>query len=174
MLYDLKRIDGTTDYYVSRCGDVYSKAKGKFKKLSPGENTGGYLQVGIVYPQTDGTRVRKIRSVHRLVAEAFISNPNNYPIVDHKNNNKHDNRVENLQWCTNKFNIQKAWDDGVAKAHFKPIKVIFNDNTELIFSSRNECADYLKVYSNHLSNYINGKFKIPKRCNIKSIEYITE
>lgn len=46
--------------------------------------------------------------IHRLVAEAFCENPNNYTIVHHKNNDKHDNRAENLEWVTTKENSQKA------------------------------------------------------------------
>lgn len=172
MLYDLKLIEGTTDYYVSRCGDVYSKASGKFKKMKPGKNAEGYLLVVLAYIQADGTIVRKTKRVHRLVAEAFIPNPNNYPIIDHKNNDKTDNRAENLQWCTNKFNIQKAHNDGLCEALKKPIKVIFNDNTEKVFNSLIECAKYLKVDKGNLSKYIQGKQKIPKRCNVKEIYYL--
>ena len=50
---------------------------------------------------------KKCISVHRLVAIAFVPNPNNYPCIDHINDNKIDNRAFNLQWCTHKFNNSK-------------------------------------------------------------------
>lgn len=51
---------------------------------------------------------RKDSLVHRIVALAFIPNPNNYPYINHKNLNKLDNRVDNLEWCTQKINIHHA------------------------------------------------------------------
>ncbi len=44
--------------------------------------------------------------VHRLVAKAFIPNPNNYPCVNHKDENKSNNHADNLEWCTYKYNVQ--------------------------------------------------------------------
>lgn len=51
---------------------------------------------------SNGQRYKK--TIHRLVAEAFIPNPNNYPCINHKDENKENNNVSNLEWCTYKYN----------------------------------------------------------------------
>ena len=80
----------------SRGGSVYNR---KEKYLSPG-NVRGYLQV-VLFAE-DGTK--KKESVHRLVATAFIPNPENRSEVDHINGDRTDNRAENLRWATRKEN----------------------------------------------------------------------
>lgn len=57
--------------------------------------------------------VSKHYMVHRLVAEAFIDNPNKFPCVNHKDGNKHNNNVSNLEWCTHRQNTQHAYDTGL-------------------------------------------------------------
>lgn len=71
----------------------------------------GYFRVQLTHP----TRGPKNHKIHRLVAEAFISNPRKAGTVNHKNGIKTDNRVENLEWLTNKENVQHGWKLGLIK-----------------------------------------------------------
>lgn len=73
------------------------------KILSPYINNKGYLMVDL---RINNKTVRCL--VHRLVAITFIPNPNNYPIINHKNNNPLDCSVDNLEWCTYSYNIEYA------------------------------------------------------------------
>lgn len=82
---------------------VYNKLIGEYiskeKILKQGSLVRGYKGVGLYKNGKE-----KTQKVHRLVAEAFIPNPNNYPEVNHKNEDTSDNRVTNLEWCTSKYN----------------------------------------------------------------------
>lgn len=76
---------------------TYAKIKGK--TLTPIKNSEGYLRVNLC-----SERGRKAEFVHRLVAKAFIKNFDNLPEVNHKDENKENNFVENLEWCDSKYN----------------------------------------------------------------------
>lgn len=86
------------DKYIKNWPKGIRLVKGRV--LKPGRHRKGYL---LVVLNKDG--VMKTCKVHRLVAIAFIPNPDGLPQVNHKDENKHNNRVENLEWCDNKYNI---------------------------------------------------------------------
>lgn len=84
-------------YKVSNLGRILDVKTGKIRKLCRDKD--GYYQLGMM---KNGKRV--FRKVHRLVAEAFLDNPNSLPLINHKNEIKTDNRPENLEWCTQAYN----------------------------------------------------------------------
>lgn len=97
-----KIIDGFERYQVSNLGRVKSYAQnksGRFLTLSTDHK--GYKVVSLY----DNNGNRKTIKVHRLVATAFLFNPNNLPEVNHKDENKTNNCVNNLEWCTCEYNI---------------------------------------------------------------------
>lgn len=119
-----KPINGYPGYWISNFGRVKSFKQDKIngRILTPTKSTKGYLQLDI---SVDG-RKRQHRvhlSIHRLVAEAFIPNPNNLPQVNHKDENKENNCVDNLEWCDNWYNahygthIQRVADSHNVKVY---------------------------------------------------------
>lgn len=88
-----KTIEEYPNYEISESGMVRNKNTGNI--IKPRINTGGYLDIHI-----DGVRI----VVHRLVAQAYIPNPDNLPCINHKDENKLNNCVDNLEWCTVAYN----------------------------------------------------------------------
>lgn len=93
------RATGYDGYLVNCDGDVIS-LKGKTPRLLSQVTVNGYKMV-IMY--NDGKA--HLEYVHRLVAELFIDNPNNYNEINHIDENKANNNVNNLEWCTREYNI---------------------------------------------------------------------
>ena len=85
------------EYLVSDTGLVFSAKSGKLIKQTL--SSAGYYRVQI-WKDGQGKRL----AVHRLVAEAFVPNPNQYPIINHKDENKLNNKATNLEWCTYQYN----------------------------------------------------------------------
>lgn len=108
---NIQYIENSDNYYISINGNVYVKYEEGFLKkklyLNPYNQ---YVYCGIKY---QNKMISK--RVHRLVAQAFIPNPNNFPVVGHLDNIKSHNTVDNLYWTTISDNTQKAFDDGLAQ-----------------------------------------------------------
>lgn len=107
------RIKDFPDYYITDAGDVYSrKGDGRFRKLSPSKNVvNNYLFVHL------GRGKKKY--IHRLVYETFIGFSGKGKIINHKNSNKQDNRLENLEECDHTYNLIYAYYHGERK--LKPV-----------------------------------------------------
>ncbi|MED3974580.1 NUMOD4 motif-containing HNH endonuclease [Priestia megaterium] len=123
-----KPIGGYEEYYeVSNFGRVRSKDRrvsngpGSYIKkariLKRSKTTTGYWKVEL---SKDGTK--KSLKVHRLVAAAFIDNPNNKPFVNHIDGNPLNNHISNLEWCTQAENMQHAYQTGLIKCNFHKYK----------------------------------------------------
>lgn len=90
-------------YQVSDEGQVRNVETGLV--LRPGKKPGGYLFVGLADHRISKGRRKKYHHVHRLVAQAFLENPEGKSDIDHIDGVKTNNRVENLRWCTRKENV---------------------------------------------------------------------
>lgn len=90
---------------------------GRVKNSRTGKIIGSKARYVKVTLQVKGKISHKL--AHRLVAEAFIPNPKNKPTVNHRNGNKHDNTVDNLEWATYSENMQHAFDNGYKIPFFR-------------------------------------------------------
>lgn len=107
---------------------------------------------------------RKTVKIHRLVANAFIPNPNNFPMVNHKDENKLNNHADNLEWCTPKYNsnygsvrsriIQSRIRNGNTR---RIVAVNIFTREKFIFLTRHECARALGVSHQSIRQYLNDK-----------------
>lgn len=135
-------------YEVSNMGRVKSLHYGKSRILKQITNTNGYMAVDL---HKDGTRSPK--RVHRLVATAFIPNPHNKPEVNHKDGNKKNNTVDNLEWCTSSYNTKHAYRNGlVNKDEQKKGVIVYKRYGE--YKSITEASEALGVALGSLSRAI--------------------
>lgn len=154
-----KIINEYPDYKVSNMGNVKSierKVKSKCgsmrtvceRILKPSKDGSGYLFVKFY-------KKGKIKNmkIHRLVADAFLQNPDNLPLVNHKDENKLNNNVENLEFCDAMYNVNYGTRN---ERISKKVKCI---ETDIIFSSVREIEKQLLFNHSNISKCCNGKRK---------------
>lgn len=144
---DIKGYEGL--YQVSNFGRIKSikrkNTKGGIRKLNVDKYGYNYI---ILYNYD----IIKTLKVHRLVAKAFIPNPNNLPQINHKDKNRKNNRVDNLEWCDVTYNIQYS--------HAKPI-IQYDINNKFIkrWKCIREAGRLLKINNGDISKCCKGKKK---------------
>ncbi len=170
-----KPIEGTDGKYeVSNTGKVRClnyKQTGKTKELTASEKVGGYLQLRV---KKNGNL--KTVVVHRLVADAFIPNPDRKPEVNHIDGNKKNNSADNLEWVTRSENIKHAVNIGlrekvaseaskrgkvwIKELHKKQRKAVIatkiDTGEQFAFDSQQEAAECLGLQKSHITSVING------------------
>lgn len=143
----MREIKGFENYMITEDGNVFSKHAKRYIKTSITNR--GYEVVGL---HKNGSRSKKL--VHRLVAEAYLENKNNFPVINHKDFNKLNNNKDNLEWCTQRYNLEHS---GV----LKKVKQL-NKNTGTVinvFDSMNEAERSTGVNNGNISKCCSGKLK---------------
>jgi len=134
-------IEDFENYEVSDLGNIYSIKSGKLLKLLL--NPGGYLIVTLC---AEDKRISK--TVHRLVAQTFVPNPKNLPIIDHINKNKKNNKVSNLRWSSVSTNRRNSSDCSTAASKYNC--VYKNKNSWMAMIRINNVSKYLGSFETEI------------------------
>jgi len=158
-----RRVSDHPTYEVSDCGDVRNAETGRVLKPL---RTNGYHHV--VLCDSNG---RHRKSVHRLVATEFIENDRDYSVINHIDGDRTNNRVDNLEWCTQSENMKHAYRTGLQKPirsqieyslsramekHKRPVR---NVETGIRYDSIAECAKHENLCHSAVSFHLAGKAK---------------
>lgn len=155
-----REIAENSEYLISNHGNVRRRGSSRNRSV---RDRKGYPSVDLY---KDGNR--STRRIHRLVAEAFISNPDNKPEVNHKDGNKHNNNYSNLEWATKKENCEHAWANGLVKPSLgmtgkknpnggrkgKPFRIL---ETGEIFNTLADCEKAISGNNRHINDCLRGR-----------------
>ena len=136
---DIKGYEGL--YAVTEDGQIWSYKSNIF--LKPYVRKDGYVEV---YLWKNGVKINHL--LHRLIATAYLPNLNNFPQVNHKDENKLNNAVENLEWCTAIYNMNYS--------HSKPV---FCEELNKVFCGAREAARQLGLASSGITRCCQGRYK---------------
>lgn len=163
-----RNIDGFPNYEISTNGRVYSRKRDLI--LTPFHDGWGYKKVSL---RNHGKRSDK--SIHRLVANAFIPNPLGKPEINHIDGDKNNNCVDNLEWVTSSENKRHAFHVGLndRKSYNagKPKRKVLLVGTNQVFDSVSKCAEYLNCTHTNVLSCLQGR---TETCKGYHVEYVNK
>lgn len=148
----MREIKNFEHYKIDENGNIFNRFG---KKIKPSIINSGYLKIDLF---KDKKRYQFL--VHRLVALNFLENVNNFKCVNHKDKNKLNNNVDNLEWCTYKYNLE--YSDCIKNANLKTrkkIKQIKEGKIIKIFNSAMEAQKELNISNSNINECCNRKRK---------------
>lgn len=167
-------------YEVSNCGRVKSldrvifnsgtpnglyTVKGRILTQRINNKRNGYCELSL---HKDGKEKRY--KVHRLVAEAFLPNPDNLPEVNHIDGNKENNNVKNLEWCTSKQNKEHGWNTGLYTGEHRKSPIKCNE-TGICYESVVQASELIPCDRSAIFRVLSGK---KDRVKGLTFSYITQ
>lgn len=160
-----KPIEDYEDYLVSECGDVFSKKTDKFLKHSKTKK--GYHRVGSGNKSDKYKDCLPMMCVHKIVALAFVPNPNNYTDVHHKDGNKDNNHYTNLEWVDHKKHTEEHCKTRKV-CQSKPVLMFdLEGNFEMEFNSTAQASKYLGTSQGNIYSACVGYTERDRGCGKK-------
>ena len=164
-VYKKEPIKDFEDYQIDTNGVVYNK-NGTIKKVRKRKDS-GYLDTVLI----DKNKKKHCKRINRLVAIQFIPNPDNLPEVNHKDGNKTNNNIDNLEWCTSKYNSEHSIKI-LKHGNMKKIIGIDIDTNEIIyrFDSLADAGRFFsngknyRPYQNSICKVLKGLRRTYKNC----------
>lgn len=139
------------DFLVDDDLNIYNKYT--LNKIKPFKGSDGYMTVKLHMKSC-----KTCERVHVIYANCFIQNPNNYKYINHIDSNKLNNSLDNLEWCTNSYNVQHSYNNGNT-TNSNPIIVFKNDKFFKEYNSIRECCKDICLDRHKVSRILKGELK---------------